>query len=347
MSTQYKEQTDIKNRQKIHEYCAELPPYIEAYMRSIAQRTSTTTQLGYVTDIRGFFIWMKDSNPLYKNTAVKDISTGDLGNLSAQDFEDYLISLDTHHKGCEEHITSNETKRRRLASVKGLFKYLYKMGDIEKNVTELVATPKLISKHKNNLDLDEAASMVGNMSDMTHKTKRQAVYAERDLLRDKTIILLFLMTGIRVSELVGINISDVNIEKTRIRVFRKEGRDEYVYFGDDLTNILQDYLTYRASLAAQEPHTDALFISDRGTRISTQTARRIVSRASEGISLDKKVTPHSLRRTYGTNLYRKTNDIYAVAECLGHKDITTTKEHYVNAGDDTKRRYRNAISYFE
>ncbi len=344
MSTQYKEQTDIKNKAKIKEYVTELPAYASAYMRSISQRTSTTTQLGYIIDIRSFFLWLKDKNPVLKEVPLPDISETVLGQLTAQDFEDYLIDMDTYSVAGVEHLTQNETKRRRLAAVKGLFKYLYKTGDLDKNVTELVATPKLGTKRKGNLDVDEVSAILDNIDVPTAYSKHQKAYKDRDALRDKTIIILLLGTGIRVSECVGINVSDVNTDKARIKVFRKEGKEEYVYYGDEVETILLPYLEYRQSLTPQAGHEDALFISDRGTRISTQTARRIVSRASAGVS-DKTVTPHMLRRTYGTNLYRETGDIYAVAECLGHKDITTTKEHYVNDSDDTKKRYRNAVSY--
>ena len=111
-----------------------------------------------------------------------------------------------------------------------------------------------------------------------------------------------------------------------------------VYFGDEVRNALENYLeTTRAATTPLPGHENALFLSTQRKRIGVQAVENMVKKYARQVTPNKKITPHKLRSTYGTNLYKETGDIYLVADVLGHKDVNTTKKHYA-AIDDSRRR---------
>ena len=110
-----------------------------------------------------------------------------------------------------------------------------------------------------------------------------------------------------------------------------------VYFGEEVESALLDYLEERQGITAIAGHENALFLSTQRRRIGVQAVENLVKKYAGAITTSKKITPHKLRSTYGTSLYQETNDIYLVADVLGHKDVNTTKKHYA-AMDDKRRR---------
>ena len=139
---------------------------------------------------------------------------------------------------------------------------------------------------------------------------------------------LLLGTGIRVSECVGLDITDVDFRNNGIKVHRKGGAEVVVYFGDEVRTALLNYLEERNTIEAVEGSTNALFLSLQKKRIGVRAVENLVKKYSKLITTMKNITPHKLRSTYGTSLYRETGDIYLVADVLGHKDVNTTKKHY-------------------
>ena len=144
-------------------------------------------------------------------------------------------------------------------------------------------------------------------------------------------------TGIRVSECVGLNIYDVDFDNLRIKVRRKGGYEDYVYFGYEVEKALSNYLDLRESIIPYSGHEDALFLSLQNKRLSVRSVEKLVKKYSSLVTTVKNITPHKLRSTYGTNLYQETGDIYLVADVLGHKDVNTTKKHYASISDERKR----------
>jgi site-specific recombinase XerD len=154
---------------------------------------------------------------------------------------------------------------------------------------------------------------------------------------------LFLGTGIRISELVGIDMNDLDMDVNGFKITRKGGNQTILYFSDEVRQALDDYIDERAQnpLLDNEP---ALFVSLQNKRITVRAVEKLVKKYASITSPLKHITPHKLRSTYGTNLYKETNDIYVVAEVLGHKDINTTKKHYAAISDDIKRAAANKVS---
>ena len=164
------------------------------------------------------------------------------------------------------------------------------------------------------------------------------------------MLSLFLGTGIRISECVGLNRDDVNFNDNSFVVTRKGGDSAILYFSDEVANSLKRYLDWLdGEIAEKTPFglrvtdKDALFVSSKGTRITPRAVEMMVKKYASVTTTFKRITPHKLRSTYGTNLYRETHDIFVVADVLGHKDVNTTRKHYAAMSEDIRRDVVNKI----
>ena len=209
---------------------------------------------------------------------------------------------------------------------------------IKNNPTLLVDMPKLHERNIIRLDADEVASLLDYIEKCGDSlTGQKKVYYENTNERDLAFITLLLGTGIRVSELVGLDIQDVDFKNGGIKVTRKGGNEMVVYFGEEVEKALLNYIEMRKNITPVAGHEHALFYSTQRKRIGIQAVENLVKKYASQITTTKKITPHKLRSTYGTALYRETGDIYLVADVLGHKDVNTTRKHYA-AMDENRRR---------
>ena len=157
------------------------------------------------------------------------------------------------------------------------------------------------------------------------------------------MIYLMLSTGIRISECVGLDIQDIDWEENSILVVRKGRKYSNIYFDETAAELLGAYMEEREEMELESDN-NALFISRTGTRITPRSVQRLVKKYASVAVQSKHITPHKLRSTYGTNLYRETGDIYLVAEVLGHNDVNTTRKHYAALDEDRKRMAAKAVS---
>jgi site-specific recombinase XerD len=201
----------------------------------------------------------------------------------------------------------------------------------------LVPLPRL-KKDKNIVHMNHAevrslldAVEIGNAS----MSERQRKICEKTKQRDYAILFLMLNTGIRVSECNGLDINDVDLKANTLTIVRKGGGQDILYFGDGIRDALETYIEGERTLITPiEGHESALFYSLQGKRISVDAIENLVKKYARIAVPNKKITPHKLRSTYGTNLYHRTNDIFVVAEALGHRDVNTTKKHYAAMSEE-------------
>ena len=339
----YHEQSDMANIQRLREVLTTLPPFVKDYFGAMEASTSTTTRISYAYDLRIFFRFLIEENPLFKDYQTTEFTYRDLNLLQAFDIEEYKEYLKLYTKEEEKgevDVTNGALGlKRKMSALRSLFAYLYRYELIEKNPAVLVDMPKLHDKAIIRLDADETARLLDFIEhggdDLTGQKK---VYYERNKERDLAIVTLLLGTGIRVSECVGLDITDVDFNNNGIRVIRKGGSEMIVYFGDEVEKALKDYIEGSRKLVnPQEGHEQALFYSTQRRRIGVGAVENLVKKYSRQVTPLKKITPHKLRSTYGTTLYQETGDIYLVADVLGHKDVNTTRKHYA-AQDETRRR---------
>ena len=228
-------------------------------------------------------------------------------------------------------------------ALRTFYKYYYKKERIKNNPSVLVDTPKLHDKAIVRLEPEEVADLLDNIESGEGLTAAQNRYHEKTSVRDLAIVTLLLGTGIRVSECVGIDMKDVDFKTNGVKVHRKGGYETVVYFGDETESALKKYFEERVKIEAAEGHTNALFLSMQKKRISVRAVELLVKKYSSLVTTMKKITPHKLRSTYGTSLYRETGDIYLVADVLGHKDVNTTKKHYAAIEEDRRRKAANIV----
>ena len=181
-----------------------------------------------------------------------------------------------------------------------------------------------------------------------HLTGQALAYYQKTKNRDLAILTLLLGTGIRVSECVGLNLTDVDFKNNGITVTRKGGSQMVVYFGDEVADALENYIEGdRKAITPLSGHEEALFLSTQRKRMGVQAIENMVKKYARQVTPNKKITPHKLRSTYGTSLYKETGDIYLVADVLGHKDVNTTKKHYAAIDEDRRRIAASAVKLRE
>lgn len=271
----------------------------------------------------------------------------DISALEAEDIEEYLEYLKYYEKDGKVYTNAERAIKRKLSALRVFYAYLYKNDRIKSNPAEKVDMPKIHGKTITRLDTNEVADFLDAVEYGDHLTKHQQAYHAKTKVRDLAILTLMLGTGIRVSECVGIDLKDVDFNNSRVKVTRKGGYESYVYFGDEVTDALTDYLEERKHIEPVSGYENALFLSSQKKRMSVRSVEMLVKKYSEGVIPLKHITPHKLRSTYGTELYRETGDIYLVADVLGHSDVNTTRKHYADMDEDRRRSARNRVQLRE
>lgn len=343
----YHEELMIEQTKRLREILACLPSFCTTVFRGIEPTTAPRTRIAYARDIKTFFEFLVVQNSTLKNKDIKQISLSDLNMLTAFDFEEYMEYLKVYNKAGNEYTNGDYSIKRKMSAVRVLFKYLYKKEMIDSNQTEKVDMPKLHEKAIIKMDPNETARFLDNVDYGTSLTDREKLYHEKTKTRDLALLTLMLGTGIRVSECVGLDINDVDFDNSRIKITRKGGYESFVYFGVEVFDALNAYLDERENILASEGHENALFLSSQKKRIGVRTVENMVKKYSSTVTPLKKITPHKLRSTYGTTLYKETGDIYLVADVLGHKDVNTTRKHYADIDDDRRRSAKDQVTLRE
>ena len=343
----YHDQQNIDNTMKLREITATLPSFCREFFLGIKDTTGTRTRLAYAYDLRIFFEYLHENNPALKNTEITDFPIEILEQIRPIDIIEYLDYLSYYEKDDETLTNDERGKQRKLSSLRSMYNFFYRNEMIEKNPAALVQMPKLHEKEIIRLDADEVAMLLDYVEQGENMTKQQAAFHEKTKVRDLALITLLLGTGIRVSECVGLDLSDVDFKNNGILVRRKGGYEAVVYFGDEVEKALRDYLEERNKIIPEVGHENALFLSLQNRRITVRSVEKLVKKYASAVTSLKKITPHKLRSTYGTSLYRETGDIYLVADVLGHKDVNTTKKHYAAQDEDRRRRAANVVKLRE
>ena len=343
----YHDQKNADNMVKLREILKTLPPFCREFFLGIKDTTSTRTRLAYAYDLRIFFEFVHDNIEPFSNMEITDYSVEMLDEIKAIDITEYLDFL-TYYQKDNEQITNEERgKQRKLASLRSFYNYYFKMERIEKNPAALVSMPKLHNKEIIRLDPDEVAMLLDHVENGDNMSKREMAFHEKTKIRDLALITLLLGTGIRVSECVGLDVKDVDFNNNGILVRRKGGNESRVYFGEEVEKALKDYLKERQKIIPESGHEEALFLSLQNKRINVRSVEKLVKKYASAVTSLKKITPHKLRSTYGTSLYRETGDIYLVADVLGHSDVNTTKKHYAALEDERRRKAASAVKLRE
>jgi integrase/recombinase XerC len=243
------------------------------------------------------------SKDLDEFSSFVDRKAKDIDNL---DIRSFMASL--HHKGLKKTSIS-----RKLATVRAFFKYLHREGYVKKNPAKLVSSLKIEKNLPGFLDIDETFSLMEAPSGETFIPAR-----------DRAILEMLYSSGLRVSELTSLNISDIDIKESLIRVKGKGRKERIVPIGSKALEAIKNYLTERISIKKKST---ALILNNRGGRLTQRSVRRILVHYSRIINLKSNLSPHTLRHTFATHLLHEGADLRSIQELLGHSSLSTTQKY--------------------
>lgn len=341
----YREKIDADRIVQIREYARELPPACGDFFRAIAVTTGTFTRLAYAIDLKTFFHFLHTERVRFSRKELYEFNDDDLSAVTQSDLTAYIEYLTFYYKQDEDPEAPVRALRnhdlsikRKLCAIRSFYDYLFKNGRIPANVTTLVDLPKIHEKPILRLTLEEMQRMLAQTATGDQLTPRQQAWHKLTAKRDFALMSLFLGTGVRVSECVGLNIGDVDMENNAFLVTRKGGNQVVLYFPPEVAEALGEYMAERSKIETLPGHEDALFLSMQKRRITQRAVQNLVKKyAAVAAPLKPRISPHKLRSTFATNLYNKTGDIYLVADVLGHSSVDTTRKHYADMTDARRR----------
>ena len=339
MSKTSKREITIQKTQKLRSILQTLPPFCLDFFRGIEQTTSLLTRINYAYDLRLFFTFLNEE----LGRDVMHMSAEDLGKITMTDFEVYLEYLSLYVKDTSV-VQNGETGiARKLSSIRSMYRYYYKKEVIDTNVTTKLETPKIHEKPIIRLSIEEMQALMHVVDTGAGLSARQLGYHKNTRIRDLALFTLLLTTGIRISELAALDVSDFDFVHRAFKVLRKGGNEVMLYFGDDADIALLRYLDERRNKGTYLEDSP-MFLSIQKKRMSVRALQNLVAKyASIAVPL-KNISPHKLRSTFGTMLYQNTGDIYLVADVLGHKDVGTTRKHYAAIDEDRRRMASLAVT---
>lgn len=337
----YYQERNLKNLEKIEYLKDELPAFVEDYFIGIENQTSTLTRLNYAYDLRIFFYYLIHN--CFQNKSVRDLTLTDLESVKSSDIERFMSYLSKYEFNGNVECCNERAKARKLSTIRAMFKYFFRTEKISVDNAAKVAMPKLHDKEIIRLEVNEVSDLLNCAESGTGMTPQQKAYHENTKIRDIAILTLFLGTGIRISELVGLNNEDIDFTANSFIVTRKGGNKTILYFSEEVADALAHYMAFKEDNKDIPEGEHALFLSLQMKRISIRAVENLVKKYSSIVTPLKKISPHKLRSTFGTQLYRETKDIYVVADVLGHKDVNTTKKHYAAISEDARRSVADKV----
>ena len=275
----------------MHKAIEEFLAYLE-----LERGLSSTTRTSYRQDLVLFEAFLKHRR------------IGSLTQVQPGQVREFLQQLRT--------TRSPATVARKLAAVRGLFRYLESQGHIPRSPTEFIETPRLWQKLPQTLHLEEVERLLSSIT------------AEGLGLRDLAMLELLYGTGLRVSELVSLNLDSCNFDAGFLRCIGKGNKERIVPLGRQANNVLQRYLrSSRPRLVTRTPQTEALFVNRWGRRLTRQRVWQVLRWYAGLGRLTKKISPHTLRHSFATHLLERGADLRTVQELLGHANISTTQRY--------------------
>lgn len=275
--------------------------HTEDFIESLRRKASSIhTISNYQIDLKHFLEFLE----------LKKATVESTDHLLLRDFLNHLYT--------QRHLSKSSVSRK-LACLKTFFKFMVREGRMKANPAELISSPRLPKKLPSYLGEAEAAAII----EMPQGTTLKA-------LRDRAILELLYASGLRVSELVGLNEDEIDMKQETVRVLGKGNKERVVPFGSFAAAALKEYLAKKRSLRITVPGKNGslpAFISLRGHRMVARDVQRLVARVRLGLRTTRRVTPHTLRHSFATHLLERGADLRSIQELLGHESLSTTQKY--------------------
>ena len=331
----------IKKENDIYLQCEdiekELPGYLRGFFAYLKGNVLPMSRLAYLHDIRFFLQYLISETELTQAENTKKIKISDLQKIQSSDvnmFIDYCRKYKvTTENAVYLYENTNKTLARKKSSVSVFFKYLYRDGLLEKNITDgfdPIRVPKPGEREIKALQDDEVMIMLDAVSSGNGLTAHERSYWEKTRLRDKAILVIFVTYGLRLSELQQLNLSSFNFRRGEFKIYRKRGKESVMPLNKSASSVIMDYTQNErpSEEKIREEDRDALFLSLQGKRMTERQIRELVKKyTSIALKTSRKAgySPHKLRATAATSLIGRGNSIYDVAALLDHEQVTTTQ----------------------
>ena len=311
------------------------PEYLNSfldYTMTILNKSPNTVK-EYNYDLATFLKFIKMHFGLtteedFSKIEIKDVDLNTIKKIKLDDIHAFLSYLTTtyHSKAA--------TRARKVSSIRVFFNYLCaKANLIENNPAQNLETPKLDRRLPKYLSLEDSQKLL----EVTENEDN------RNYQRDYAIITLFLNCGMRLSELVGINISDINFKDEKLNVIGKGNKERIVPINDYANKVLREYIiNSRPKLAKPSKYNGYVFLNHLGTPISRQSFFLILKEQCNKAGITKEVSPHTLRHSFATHLLEAGTDLRLIQEMLGHEDISTTQIYTHLSNQKLKEIYKGA-----
>ncbi len=305
------------------DYRDESPQILRDYLtyHETIKGHSRATVDEYFLDLRNFFRFLKIERGIVPRSAelddisVMDVDLDFVSSVTLAEVYDYLAFLSRDkarftRARSEEYGLNAASRARKVSSIRGFYKYLtVKAKLLSENPVQDLDSPKAKRSLPRYLTLEESRRLLESV-DGAHKE------------RDYCILCIFLNCGLRISEIAGLNLSDVRAD--HLRVLGKGNKERIVYLNDAVANAINDYLTVRKSIAAVDRN--ALFLSSRRTRVTREGLHAMVKKSLLRAGLDaEKYSAHKLRHTAATLMLSNGVDVRTLQELLGHESLSTTQ----------------------
>ena len=350
MAEEYQNDLQLSLDKKVRTIVNELPDFMSKFFKDLKTKgMSERTRLEYAYDMKRFMAFVS-CQAGFKDVNLNACKASDiLDVLTFDDIQEYLDTLNTHihidkNGNAKEILNSPSSKARKISSLRSLYKFYFRIGEINHNLSDLMDLPKIPDNNIVVMDKEQVSRILNAISDTTNMSNGEIIRHNKIIKRDYAIMMLFFGTGIRVSELVGIDLDDIDFYNASLIITRKGGDQDEVYFPSIVEEAITDYVNSDRDNLLIGADSPALFISMQHKRMTVRSVQLMIKGYATKAGLNMKVTPHALRRTFGTNLYEETNDIYLVADALHHSSVETTRKHYANMSKEHKRIAANKSS---
>lgn len=322
--------------ERLFSYLTELPSFYKDSLLGINDSSmSAITKLEYSRNVKEFFQFLIKNNPLYKDYSTKDFTLADLERINANDANEYATYLNADH--------SPATIARKLAAISSMYKELQRYEKVSHNPFGVIRRPSIKAHNVIHLTDSEYNKFMHVVRTGEGMTKKELQNHDSD--RDIAIFSLFLDTGIRISELVSLDISDLDFEEAAAYVIRKGGKADTVFYSDETRDrLLYYYENCRNSRLKPGENTKAFFLNNRGNRLSVRSIELLTKKYAM-LAIPMKAehfSPHKLRSTFAMDFYAATNDLLGLQEKMGHSNISTTNI-YAKALKENSRLSRNVL----
>lgn len=283
--------------------------YLEDFKKHLMyeRNVSEHTLRNYLSDLEQFHDYLC---PVDKQGVRREVNIRDIDNITIRE---YMATLYSKNK-------KKTSIARKLATLRTFFKYLCREGILEMNPARLVSSPRLEKKLPNYLTVEEVIRFI-EIPDL------ETVLGKRD----RAILEMLYGTGVRVSELVNLNLQDIDFTQMTVRVRGKGRKERIVPFGEYAKKAVELYLGVRGELMMNAPEDkrvpNAVFYNYQGTRITTRSVGRMIDKYIKECADLHHISPHSLRHSFATHLLNAGADLRSIQELLGHARLSTTQQY--------------------